>query len=145
VVATFAIVTLIGGVGDEHHSIERYQGLARRQPWLGGALAILLLSQLGAPLTTGFYAKFAVLASVVDAGGGALALIALISAAIAAFFYLRWAMALYSNDHLDAARVRVPLATGLVIGFGVAVTIVFGVWPGPLATLAQHATVLFTP
>jgi len=81
----------------------------------------------------------------VDAGGGALALIALISAAIAAFFYLRWAMALYSNDHLDAARVRVPLATGLVIGFGVAVTIVFGVWPGPLATLAQHATVLFTP
>ncbi len=144
-VATFAIVTLIGGVGDEHHSIERYQGLARRQPWLGGALAILLLSQLGAPLTTGFYAKFAVLASVVDAGGGALALIALISAAIAAFFYLRWAMALYSDDHLDAARIRVPLPTGLVIGFGVAVTIVFGVWPGPLATLAQHATVLFSP
>ncbi len=27
VVATFAIVTLIGGVGDEHHAIERYQGL----------------------------------------------------------------------------------------------------------------------
>jgi NADH-quinone oxidoreductase subunit N len=145
VVATFAIVTLIGGVGDEHHSIERYQGLAKRQPWLGGALAILLLSQLGAPLTTGFYAKFAVLASVVDAGGGALALIAIISAAIAAFFYLRWAMSLYSSDHLDAARVRVPPMTGIVIGFGVAVTIVFGVWPGPLATLAQHATVLFTP
>jgi len=70
VVATFAIVTLIGGVGDEHHSIERYQGLARRQPWLGAALAVLLLSQLGAPLTTGFYAKFAVLASVVDARRG---------------------------------------------------------------------------
>ena len=100
--ATFAIVTLIGGVGDEHHSIERYQGLARRQPWLGAALAVLLLSQLGAPLTTGFYAKFAVLASVVDAGGGALALIALISAAIAAFFYLRWAMALYSDDGPEA-------------------------------------------
>jgi NADH-quinone oxidoreductase subunit N len=145
VVATFAIVTLIGGVGDEHHSIERYQGLARRQPWLGGALAVLLLSQLGAPLTTGFYAKFAVLASVVDAGGGALALIALVSAAIAAFFYLRWTMALYSDEHLDAARVPVPLSTGLVIGFGVAVTIVFGVWPGPLATLAQHATILFSP
>ena len=62
VVATFAIVTLIGGVGDDHHSIERYLGLARRQPWLGAALAVLLLSQLGAPLTTGFYAKFAVLA-----------------------------------------------------------------------------------
>ena len=145
VVATFAIVTLIGGVGDEHHSIERYQGLARRQPWLGAALAVLLLSQLGAPLTTGFYAKFAVLASVVDAGGGALALIALISAAIAAFFYLRWAMALYSDDGPEADRIVVPRATAVVIGFGVAVTLVFGIWPGPLVTLAQHATVLFTP
>jgi len=100
-------------------------------------LAVLLLSQLGAPLTTGFYAKFAVLASVVDAGGGALALIALISAAIAAFFYLRWAMALYSDDGPEADRIVVPRATAVVIGFGVAVTLVFGIWPGPLVTLAN--------
>ena len=145
VVASFAILTLVGGVGDEHHAIERYRGLARRQPWLGAALAVLLLSQLGAPLTTGFYAKFAVLASVVDAGGGSLALIALVSAAIAAYFYLRWTLTLYAEDDVEGARVEVPLATGLVIGLGVALTLVFGVWPGPLATLAQHATILFTP
>ena len=83
--------------------------------------------------------------SVVDAGGGALALIALISAAIAAFFYLRWAVALYSDDGLEDSRVEVPRLTGAVIAFGVLVTLVFGVWPGPLVTLAQHATVLFTP
>jgi NADH-quinone oxidoreductase subunit N len=145
VVATFAVVTLIGGAGDEHHAIERYRGLARRQPWLGAALAVLLLSQLGAPLTTGFYAKFAVLASVVDAGGGALALIALVSAAIAAFFYLRWTLALYADDDVEGVRVAVPRATGFVIALGVLITLVFGVWPGPLAALAQHATVLFTP
>ncbi len=145
VVATFAVVTLMGGLGDDHHAIERYRGLARRQPWLGGALAVLLLSQLGAPLTTGFYAKFAVLASVVDVGGGALAIVALLSAAIAAFFYLRWAITLYSDDDVEGTRVAVPLGTGLVIGFGTVATLVFGVWPGPLVTLAQHATILFTP
>jgi NADH-quinone oxidoreductase subunit N len=145
VVATFAVVTLVGGRGDDHHSVDRYRGLARRQPWLGAAMAVLLLSQLGAPLTTGFYAKFTVLASVVDAGGGALALIALLSAAVAAAFYLRWTLALYADDDLEAARIAVPRSTGAVIGFGVLVTLVFGVWPGPLATLAQHATVLFTP
>jgi NADH-quinone oxidoreductase subunit N len=74
-----------------------------------------------------------------------LALIALISAAIAAFFYLRWAVALYSDDGLEDSRVEVPRLTGAVIAFGVLVTLVFGVWPGPLVTLAQHATVLFTP
>jgi NADH-quinone oxidoreductase subunit N len=147
VVATFAIVTLVGGRGDDHHDVDYYRGLARRQPWLGGALALLLLAQLGAPLTTGFYAKFAVLASAVDAGGSALALIALLGAAIAAFFYLRWIVALYAegDERAIAHRVAVPRATAMVIVLGVAVTMVFGVWPGPVAALAQHATLLFTP
>jgi NADH-quinone oxidoreductase subunit N len=145
VVATFAIVTLVGGLGDENHSIDAYRGLARRQPWLGASMAVLLLSQLGAPLTTGFYAKYSVLAAAIDQGGSALALIALLSAAIAAFFYLRWAMTLYADETVEAARVVVPRATGLVVGVGVAMTLVFGVWPGPLATLAQHATLLFNP
>ncbi len=145
VVATFAIVTLVGGLGDENHSLEAYRGLARRQPWLGGALTILLLSQLGAPLTSGFYAKYSVLAAAIDQGGTPLALIALLSAAIAAFFYLRWAMVLYTDDDVDATRIVVPKSTGLVIFLGVAVTVVFGIWPGPLATLSQHATLFFTP
>ena len=59
--------------------------------------------------------------------------------------YLRWAMTLYADDDVEGVRIEVPRLTGAVIGFGVAVTILFGVWPGPLATLAQHATVLFTP
>ena len=145
VVASFAVLTLVGGDGDDQHSIDHYRGLARRQPLLGAMFAILLLSQLGAPLTTGFFAKYAVLAASVDAGGGPLALITLLGAAIAAFFYLRWVLTLYADDHMDAARVAVPRATAVVIGLGVAITVLFGVWPGPLASLAQHATVLFTP
>jgi len=32
----------------------------------------------------------------------------------------------------EGTRVAVPRLTGLVIAFGVALTVVFGVWPGPL-------------
>jgi NADH-quinone oxidoreductase subunit N len=147
VIATFAIVTVMGGLGDGRHSLESYRGLARRQPWLGASLAVLLLSQLGAPLTTGFYAKYAVLAAAVDANGTPLALIALLSAAIAASFYLRWTVVLYAEPdaELDATRVVVPRATSIAIGAGVLVTLLFGVWPGPLVTLAQHASVYFLP
>ncbi|MGH9019915.1 MAG: NADH-quinone oxidoreductase subunit N [Acidimicrobiales bacterium] len=145
VVATFAVMTLVAGPGDEGHGVERYRGLARRQPWLGGAFALLLLSQLGVPLTTGFYAKFAVLAAAVDTGAGALALVALLGAAIAAYFYLRLALTLFDDDDGEATRVAVPWPSALTIGVAVVVTVVFGVWPGPLAALAQHATVLFTP
>jgi NADH-quinone oxidoreductase subunit N len=145
VIATFAIVTLVGGRGDELHSIDHYRGLARRQPWLGGALALLLLSQLGAPLTVGFYAKYTVLAATLDSGGGALALIAILSAAIAAYFYLRWILWLYVDDNVEGTRVKVPLFTGKVIAFGVIVAVLFGLWPGPLVTWCQHATLLFLP
>jgi NADH-quinone oxidoreductase subunit N len=108
-------------------------------------MCVLLLSQLGAPLTSGFYAKYSVLASTIDVGGSPLALIALLSAAIAACFYLRWSTALYSDEPVEATRIVVPLSTGIVIGVGVAMTLVFGIWPGPLVTLCQHATLLFTP
>ena len=34
---------------------------------------------------------------------------------------------------------------GKVIAVGVIVAILFGLWPGPLATWTQHATLLFLP
>ena len=145
VIASFAVVTLVGGPGDEGHSLDRYRGLARRQPWLGGALALLLLAQSGAPFTTGFFAKYSVIAAAIDAGGTPLAVLAMVAAAIAAFFYLRLVLSLYGDDELEAARVPVPKATGLVIGFGALTAVLFGLWVGPLASLAHHATLLFLP
>jgi len=147
VVATFCVVTLVGGAGDDAHAIDHYRGLARRQPWLGNALALMLLSQLGAPLTVGFYAKYTVLAATIDSGGGALALIAILSAAIAAVFYLRWVLWLYADSDGDDAhrRVAVPSSSAFVVAVGVVVVLLFGLWPGPLVTWCQHATLLFLP
>jgi NADH-quinone oxidoreductase subunit N len=85
------------------------------------------------------------LAAVVDSGGGALALIALLSAAIAAYFYLRFALALYADDDVEGARIAVPPLSAVVIGVGVFVALLFGIWPGPIAAWVQHATLLFLP
>ncbi len=145
VLASFGVLALVGGARDDSHDIDRFRGLARRQPVLGAALAVLLLSQLGVPLTTGFYAKYGVLLAAVDAGGGPIALIALIGAAIAAYFYLRWVLALYAEEPIETDRVSVGRASGLAIALGVVATLLFGLWPGPLAALAQHATLLFHP
>jgi NADH-quinone oxidoreductase subunit N len=145
VIASFAVVTLVGGPGDEGHSLERYRGLARRQPWLGGAFALLLLVQSGAPFTTGFFAKFSVIAAAIGAGGTVLAVLATVAAALAAFFYLRVAISLYGEGDEDAAHVPVPVATGSVIAFSSATAVLFGLWVGPLASLAQHAQLLFLP
>ncbi len=88
-VGTFGVLTLVGGEGDHDHDLAHYRGLARRQPWLGGALVILLLAQAGIPFTTGFFAKFGVIAASIEAGSWPLALIAMISAAVGVAVYLR--------------------------------------------------------
>jgi NADH:ubiquinone oxidoreductase subunit 2 (subunit N) len=55
-----------------------------------------LLAQAGIPFTTGFLAKFQVVAAAVDVHSYALAVVAMVSAAIAAFFYLRVGITMYS-------------------------------------------------
>jgi NADH-quinone oxidoreductase subunit N len=96
VIGTFAVITVIGRMGDTGHQLSDYRGLARRQPVLAGAFAVFLLAQAGVPFTTGFLAKFQVVAAAVDVHSYALAVVAMVSAAIAAFFYLRVGITMYS-------------------------------------------------
>src|SRR5262245_18425583 len=53
----FTIVVQPGGAGVKHLSLEDYTGLGRRQPLVGAALSLFLLSLLGLPVTAGFFGK----------------------------------------------------------------------------------------
>ncbi|MHB8594490.1 MAG: NADH-quinone oxidoreductase subunit N [Acidimicrobiales bacterium] len=97
VIGSFAVITVVGGRGDGAHDLERYRGLARRAPMLAAALALLLVAQAGIPFTTGFLAKLEVISASVGAGSTALAVVAMVSAAVAAFFYLRVILLMYGD------------------------------------------------
>ncbi len=99
-IGSFAIVTLLGRDGDADHDLARYRGLAGRQPVLALALAVLLLAQAGAPFTTGLWAKVQVVFAAVQAGDVPLGVIAMVSAAVAAYFYLRVAVLMYAGGGL---------------------------------------------
>jgi NADH-quinone oxidoreductase subunit N len=95
-IGSFAILTVLGRKGDGDHDLTRYRGLAQRQPVLALAFAILLLAQAGAPFTTGLWAKLQVVLATVSAGAVPLGVIAMVTAVIAAFFYLRVAVLMYA-------------------------------------------------
>ena len=97
-IGSFAILTVLGRKGDGDHDLTRYRGLAQRQPLLALSFAILLLAQAGAPFTTGLWAKLQVVLATVSAGAVPLGVIAMVSAAVAAFFYLRVAVIMYASD-----------------------------------------------
>jgi NADH-quinone oxidoreductase subunit N len=98
VMGSFAVITVVAGEADADHDLERFRGLARKRPWLAVPMIIFLLAQAGLPATTGLWAKVYVIEGVVGTPGGiALAVIAMVSAVIAAFFYLRVVLYMVSS------------------------------------------------
>ncbi len=98
VIGSFAVVAVIGRSGDMEHDIASYRGLARSQPLFAFAFALLLLAQAGIPFTTGFLTKFQVVVASVDGHSVPLAVVAMGSAALAAFFYLRVTVLMYGPE-----------------------------------------------
>src|SRR5204863_3041847 len=103
VLGSFAIVTVVGRRGDANHDLSAYRGLSTRKPLLALVFTILLLAQAGVPFTTGLWAKFYVIAAAVESHSYALAVIAMLAAAISAFFYLRVVVNMYMSSDEEAA------------------------------------------
>ncbi|HXY42622.1 MAG TPA: NADH-quinone oxidoreductase subunit N [Acidimicrobiales bacterium] len=117
VLGSFIVITLMGARGDKVHEIESYRGLGRRQPVLALCFAVLLLAQAGVPFTTGFLAKLYVVEAAVQAHSYALAVLAMLSGAIAAAFYLRVVFLMYGTGAAASeARVAAAMPGGAAAG-----------------------------
>jgi NADH-quinone oxidoreductase subunit N len=89
VIGSFAVITVIANAGDGGTSLEDIRGVAKARPALALAFTIFLLAQAGVPLTSGFIAKFGVIQAAVEVDSYAIAIIAMLSAVVGAFVYLR--------------------------------------------------------
>jgi NADH-quinone oxidoreductase subunit N len=157
VAGSFAIVTVVAGRGDSRTSLDSFRGLAADRPALALAFTILLVSQAGIPFTTGFVAKFDVISAVVSHGRApdyVLGVVAMIVAAVSAYFYLRIIMAMYDRPEVEAHAdggstmvmtrpIVVPVGAAVAIYASVAFTVGFGLFPGPIIHFAERATLLF--
>jgi NADH:ubiquinone oxidoreductase subunit 5 (subunit L)/multisubunit Na+/H+ antiporter MnhA subunit len=108
IIGTFAVVEVIQGVGEARNDLGAIRGLHRRQPLLALAMLVLLLAQAGVPFTSGFLAKFYVISAAVQRGQYPLAVIAMLAAAVAAFFYLRVALLMYGSEQGAEPAAAVP-------------------------------------
>jgi NADH-quinone oxidoreductase subunit N len=141
IAGTFGVISLVAGDGDRRTSIDDYRGLSRSRPVLALAFTVLLLAQAGVPFTSGFFAKFGVVGAAVDASSYGLAIIAMITAVISAFVYLRVVVAMYMSDEEAEARppVVVPFGAGLALTLAVGITVIVGVLPWLITDVAQDA------
>jgi NADH-quinone oxidoreductase subunit N len=151
-VGAFAVIACLNTPEQPVENVEDLAGLSRSHPSLALVMALFLFSLIGIPLTAGFVGKLQLFLGAMavqnTAEAGAvdqarlfriLALIGALNAAIGAWFYLRIAVVMYLRDparRLGAVRAGPILAAVLLCA---AVTLLFGIYPEPLARKAREA------
>ena len=104
-------------------------------------MMIFMLSLAGIPLTGGFIGKYLLFASAIQAGLNGLAIIAVVTSVIAAFFYLRVIVDMFMRDAEPGHEVQ-PVhyrALDFTVGLSALGVLVLGIVPGVVLTLVQNA------
>ena len=124
-------------------NLSTFAGLIRREPALAWLMTLFLLSLTGIPPTAGFFGKFYVILAAVQANATPLtilAVLAVLNAAVAAFYYLRVVVYMFMRDPAEELQ---PLRHGRLVWTGLAVatvmTIVLGLFPNTLLTIVGTA------
>ena len=106
-------------------------------------MTLFLLSLTGIPPTAGFFGKFYVILAAVQAHQTALTVLAVVmmlNAAVAAFYYLRVVVYMFMRDPAEELQ---PLRHGRLVWTGLAVTtvmtIALGLFPNTLLTIVGTA------
>jgi NADH-quinone oxidoreductase subunit N len=142
----FAVIAALQKRAGVTSNLSTFAGLVRREPRLAWLMTLFLLSLTGIPPTAGFFGKFYVILAAVQAGGPltVLAILAVLNAAAAAFYYLRVVVYMFMREPDGQIAV---LPHGRLVWTGLAVTtvmtIVLGMFPGMLLDLVHTAARAF--
>ncbi len=137
-VGAFTIVAHLGETGERHLELQDYAGLGRREPLAAFCLSLYLLSLLGLPVTAGFLGKLYIIDAALRARLVGLAVILAINSVIAAFYYLRVIRVMYfSEPATDWTPAPLPRGVGAVLFATSIATVLLGLMPGPLMSLAS--------
>jgi len=142
--AAFGIILLLARQGHEAEEITDLSGLNQRSPLFAGVMALAMFSLAGVPPLVGFYAKLAVLQSLLasgDTGYLVLSVFAVMASLIGAFYYLRVVKVMY----FDAPHAGLPTEilartdARAVLALNGGLLLVLGMAPGGLMTLCGDA------
>ena len=115
------------------------KGLYRRSPLLACTLAVSAFGMTGIPPTIGFTGKFLIFTASMDRGLYGLVILAVINAAISAFYYLKMVRAAYSQVEDPGESVVLSLPTKLLGIFFILFIILAGILPQNFIAMANKA------
>jgi len=137
----FGVVTVLSTTERDADSLDDYQGLAWRRPWLAAVLSIMLFSLAGIPLTAGFMGKFYVVAAGVGSSLWLLVASLVINSAIGLYYYLRIIVAMFSPADREIRTDPTSVVSSVILTALTLMLLWLGMYPGPVISLIGAMTI----
>lgn len=141
-IAAFAVVIAVSNViGSE--DIYDFASLGRRAPYLALALVLALLSLAGVPPLAGFFGKFFLFSAAVEGGYVWLAIIGVLNAIVALYYYLTVIKVMYVDPTEDMRPIMTSQAHTVVLFLACAGILFLGTLAAPGFNWALQAAQSF--
>ena len=139
-----AVIHFYNRTGKEE--VSDFKGLAQTNPYLALVMTAGLFSLAGMPLLVGFFTKFILFQTVVEADFLWLVVVAVITSTISLYYYLQVIKQMYLyQPEGDPTRWHLTPTGYLSTGLLLAAVVVLGVWGTPLYEVADHAAAALFP
>lgn len=142
--AAFLGIVIFSSQTGTMHEIDDYSGLSRRSPFLAFCITVALLSLAGVPPLAGFFGKFYLIASAVQASftpGHAwllvLAAVGAVNVVVSMYYYLLVVKRMYIFEPKESAPITVGGPVKAVLFASVLMIMVIGIFQGPFVDMAH--------
>jgi NADH-quinone oxidoreductase subunit N len=136
---SFGLLMLLSRQGYECETLDDLKGLNRRNPWMAFMGLVLMFSLAGIPPTVGFAAKLSILETLVDSGHLYLAIFAVMTSLVGAFYYLRVVKLMYFDEPIQTAPIEGSAVAKTIFTLNGLFVLLCGIFPATLMALCLTA------
>lgn len=121
--------------------INDLSGIAVQRPFLSLTMSIFMISLAGIPPTAGFFAKFYIFKTAIEAGYLWIVVVAVIMTVVSLYYYFRVIMVMYMSEASEKLSTAPGGVTVVAVLLGVLAfaTILFGIIPGSIMGIISQS------
>ena len=135
----FGMVILLSARGVEAEQLDDFKGLNQRNSWYAAIMAMVMFSMAGVPVFVGFFAKWLVIKSALDAGMLWLAVSAVVFSVVGAFYYLRVVKLMYFDEPVTGSPIDAPVDFRAVISLNGIMMLGLGIFSSALISVCMSS------
>ena len=137
-VGAFAVLAAMRRQGRALEGVDDLAGLGRTDPAMALAMTVFMFSMAGIPPLAGFFGKYFVIGAAIQGGYTTLAVVAVLTSAVSAYYYLRVIKVMWFDTGVGALDARPASLSVVLAGTGL-FTVFFFAFPAPFLAAAQAA------